>query len=265
MMSLLTVSTAPLLAFPLAMSSTTSSLVGFYVLGLVAIMASLRVIMHPNPVHAILSMIVSLLAVAGIFFLIGAPFAGALEIIVYAGAILVLFVFVIMMLNLGQANDAKEASWLNGQIWATPVGVALIIALILFAMIADMGQVASVGDAGLIGADEVTAQQVGIRLFTDYGLLVEVAGLLLLAALVSAYHIGKKAIDDENVSHGSMKHDMYDEQGEKMIVINDTDDSNYGNNKHGNDNHGKGRTHLTKELATQAKHGKKLSTDEETP
>ena len=240
MMSLLTVSTAPLLAFPLAMSSATSSLVGFYVLGLVAIMASLRVIMHPNPVHAILSMIVSLLAVAGIFFLIGAP----LSKVEYPG----------------YANDAKEASRLNGQIWATPVGVALIIALILFAMIADMGQVASVGDAGLIGADEVTAQQVGIRLFTDYGLLVEVAGLLLLAALVSAYHIGKKAIDDENVSHGSMKHDMYDEQGEKIIVINDTDDSN-----HGNDNHGKVRAHLTKELATQAKHGKKLSTDEETP
>ena len=82
---------------------------------------------------------------------------------------------------------------------------------------------------------------------------------------MSAYHIGKKAIDDENVSHGSMKHDMYDEQGEKMIVIHDTDDSNHGNDKHGNDKHGKGRTHLTKELATQAKHGKKLSTDEETP
>lgn len=241
------------------------SVVGFYVLSLVAIWASLRVVTHANAVHAILSMIVSLLAVAGIFFILGAPFAGILEIIVYAGAILVLFVFVIMMLNLGQANDAKEASWLNGQIWATPVGVAFIIALILFAMIADMGQVASVGDAGLIGADEVTAQQVGIRLFTDYGLLVEVAGLLLLAALVSAYHIGKKAIDDENVSHGSMKHDMYDEQGEKMIVIHDTDDSNHGNDKHGNDKHGKGRTHLTKELATQAKHGKKLSTDEETP
>ena len=73
--------------------------VGFYALSLVAIWASLRVVTHANPVHAILSMIVSLLAVAGIFFIIGAPFAGVLEMIVYAGAILVLFVFVIMMLT----------------------------------------------------------------------------------------------------------------------------------------------------------------------
>ena len=81
-------------------------MVGFYVLSLVAIWASLRVVTHANAVHAILSMIVSLLAVAGIFFILGAPFAGILEIIVYAGAILVLFVFVIMMLNLG--TDTTE-------------------------------------------------------------------------------------------------------------------------------------------------------------
>ena len=61
-------------------------LVGFYALGAVAIFASLRVVILANPVHAILSMIVTLLAIAGIFFIIGAPFAGALEIVVYAGA-----------------------------------------------------------------------------------------------------------------------------------------------------------------------------------
>lgn len=88
------------------------SVVGFYVLSLVAIWASLRVVTHANAVHAILSMIVSLLAVAGIFFILGAPFAGILEIIVYAGAILVLFVFVIMMLNLG-TDTTEEKTWLT--------------------------------------------------------------------------------------------------------------------------------------------------------
>lgn len=210
MMSLFAISTAPMSALSFAMSSASSSLLGFYLLGLVAIMASLRVIMHPNPIHAILSMIVSLLAVAGIFFLIGASFAGALEIIVYAGAILVLFVFVIMMLNLGQTNDAREARWLDSKTWAVPVGVAFILVLILIVMIVGVGQVVS-DDVVMIGATEVTAQQVGVRLFTDYGLLVEVAALLLLGALVSAYHIGKKAIDDENISHSSMQNDADDD------------------------------------------------------
>ena len=64
-----------------------ANLVGFYALAAVAAFASFRVVTHANPVHAILSMIVSLLAVAGIFFILGAPFAGVLEVIVYAGAI----------------------------------------------------------------------------------------------------------------------------------------------------------------------------------
>ena len=73
----------------------------FYICGLIAILATLRVITHTNPVHALLYLIISLLAIAGVFFSLGAYFAGALEIIVYAGAIMVLFVFVVMMLNLG--------------------------------------------------------------------------------------------------------------------------------------------------------------------
>jgi NADH-quinone oxidoreductase subunit J len=69
----------------------------FYLMALVAIVSTVRVVTNANPVHALLSLIVSLLAVAGMFMIVGAPFAGALEIIVYAGAIMVLFVFVVMM------------------------------------------------------------------------------------------------------------------------------------------------------------------------
>ncbi len=74
----------------------------FYICGLIAILATLRVITHTNPVHALLYLIISLLAISGVFFALGAHFAGALEIIVYAGAIMVLFVFVVMMLNPGR-------------------------------------------------------------------------------------------------------------------------------------------------------------------
>ena len=184
-----------------------TALVGFYALGLVAIIASLRVIMLANPVHAILSMIVTLLALAGIFFIIGAPFAGALQVIVYAGAILVLFVFVIMMLNLGTKNDARESKWLASDVWAVPTALTFVIAVVLVYMLS-LGSGISTAEgtevaSSTIGKQTFSAKQVGIALFTEYLLLVEVAALLLLAALVAAYHLGKRALDDENESHTS--------------------------------------------------------------
>lgn len=171
-------------------------LVGFYVLAAVAIFASLRVIIHSNPVHAILSMIVLLLSIAGIMFVIGAPFAGALEIVVYAGAIMVLFVFVIMMLNLGMANDMREERWLDAGTWAIPTGLALIIGVVLYAMIG-----LNHDPAAVIGGVTIPAKAVGTTLFSKYIMLVEIAALLLLAALVAAYHLGKEALDDEDDHH----------------------------------------------------------------
>lgn len=173
-------------------------LVGFYALAAVAIFASLRVVIHANPVHAILSMIVSLLAVAGIMFILGAPFAGALEIIVYAGAILILFVFVIMMLNLGMETEAREERWLDARTWAVPTGLTIIIAVVLYAMIG-----LNHDETAVIGGITVPAKAVGTALFSKYIMLVEVAALLLLAALVAAYHLGKESIDDEIIGNDS--------------------------------------------------------------
>ncbi|MEE6802603.1 NADH-quinone oxidoreductase subunit J, partial [Escherichia coli O8:H10] len=104
----------------------------FYICGLVAIVTTLRVITHTNPVHALLYLIVSLLAISGVFFSLGAYFAGALEIIVYAGAIMVLFVFVVMMLNLGGAEIEQERQWLKPQVW---IGPGLVSAVLLAVMI----------------------------------------------------------------------------------------------------------------------------------
>ncbi len=177
-------------------------LAGFYALAAVAIFASLRVVTLANPVHAILSMIVSLLAISGIFFVLGAPFAGALEIVVYAGAIMVLFVFVIMMLNLGMSNDEREERWLDAGTWAVPTGLTIIIAVVLYAMIG-----LNHNDAAMIGGTTISAKAVGTALFTKYIMLIEVAALLLLAALVAAYHLGKESIDDEIISNSSQAHD----------------------------------------------------------
>lgn len=176
--------------------------IGFYLLAIVAILASLRVITRTNPVHALLNMIVTLLALSGIFFALGAPFAGALEIIVYAGAIMVLFVFVVMMLNLGTQSTLEEESWLSSSAWAVPAGLAFIVGLTLFSLIG-----MKYGSEGMmpafIGVEPVTPKMIGAKLFTEYLLLVEIAGFLLLAGLVAAYHLARSSLDDENESHNS--------------------------------------------------------------
>ena len=164
----------------------------FYICGLVAVLATLRVITHTNPVHALLYLIISLLAIAGVFFSLGAYFAGALEIIVYAGAIMVLFVFVVMMLNLGSAQD-QEKTWLTPTTWVGPG----LLSLILLGFLA-YGILGVTG--GELGLTDVSAKAVGIALFGPYVLAVELASILLLAGLVTAYHLGREDKSGEVLS-----------------------------------------------------------------
>ncbi|MGM8930334.1 NADH-quinone oxidoreductase subunit J [Salinicola halophyticus] len=165
--------------------------IAFYLSGLVAILATLRVVTGTHPVHALFYLIVSLIAVAMVFFALGAPFAGALEIIVYAGAIMVLFVFVVMMLNLGESAVEQERAWLQPKAW---VGPAVLTAILLLVMIVTLVS----GDyTGSISGDPLTAKMVGISLFGPYLVIVELAAMLLLAALVAASHLGRSEAHDE--------------------------------------------------------------------
>lgn len=159
--------------------------IAFYLSGFVAVLATVLAITNTNPVHALLYLIASLLAVAMVFFAIGAPFAGALEVIVYAGAIMVLFVFVVMMLNLGQAAIEQERRWLTPKAW---IGPGILCSMLLVEMI----RVLSPLSAGGIGGSTIDGKAVGIALFGPYLLVVELASMLLLAALVAAYHMGKQ-------------------------------------------------------------------------
>lgn len=168
----------------------------FYLMALVAILSTIRVITNSNPVHALLSLIVSLLAVAGIFFIVGAPFAGALEIIVYAGAIMVLFVFVVMMLNLGSHTVAQEKSWLSSDAWAWPAALSAILCVVLVWMLS------STQAELVLGTEMISPQQVGTSLFSHYVLLVEVVAMLLLGAIVAAYHLGKRGLGDDEKERG---------------------------------------------------------------
>ena len=160
----------------------------FYIASLVAILATIRVITNTNPIHALLYMVISLLAVSMIFFALGAPFAGALEIIVYAGAIMILFVFAVMMLNLGEETRRQEKMWLSPHIWWGPA----LLAALLFAELGWVLWQHNTGGGGEIGAQVIDAKAVGVSLFGPYLLLVELASFLLLAALIAAYHLGKE-------------------------------------------------------------------------
>ena len=156
----------------------------FYVAGAVAIIATTLVITQLNASHALIFLIVSLLAVAVVFYLLGAPFASALEMVIYAGAIMVLFLFVVMMLNLGPAAVEHERTWLRPGMWVGPG----ILTLILFL---EMVYVLVTEDSTTAG-EAVLPKTVGIELFGPYLLAVELASVLLLAALVGAYHLGRR-------------------------------------------------------------------------
>ncbi|AOM39443.1 NADH-quinone oxidoreductase subunit J [Xenorhabdus hominickii] len=166
----------------------------FYIAGLVAILTTLRVITHTNPVHALLYLITSLLALSVVFFSLGAYFAGALEIIVYAGAIMVLFVFVVMMLNLGKSVSEQERIWLKPGVWLGPSILATVLLAVLIYAISTLS-------SAEISGEVVSAKEVGISLFGPYVLAVELASLLLLAGLVVAYHIGRENRQGEVISN----------------------------------------------------------------
>ncbi|MDX1631149.1 MAG: NADH-quinone oxidoreductase subunit J [Thermoanaerobaculia bacterium] len=157
----------------------------FYLAAAVAVASTLLVITGKNAVHALLYFVVSLFAVALIFFLLGAPFVAALEVIVYAGAIMVLFVFVVMLLNQGPEAADREWEWMPPRIFVGPSILAvLLLAELLFLLW---------GDPTMLPGDLVVEpREVGATLLGPYLLAVELASILLLAGLVGAYHLGRR-------------------------------------------------------------------------
>ncbi len=156
----------------------------FYISGLIAVISTFLVVTRKSTVHALLYLIVSLLAVALIFFSLGAPFVAALEVIIYAGAIMVLFVFVIMMLNLGAQSAQQESQWLTPGIWIGPSILTIILAIELIVLFAT-------DPVRLYATNMIGPKQVGIALFGPYVIAVELASMLLLAGLIGAYHLGR--------------------------------------------------------------------------
>jgi NADH-quinone oxidoreductase subunit J len=169
----------------------------FYLTAAVAVLASIKVVTGKNTVHALLYLVVSLLAVAVCFYLMGAPFAAGLEVIVYAGAILVLFVFAIMMFGLTQ-DETQFAAQLYSQgrgirVWIGPVVLALALLVELISVI-NNGEIQQQLSDKIVGA-----KQVGILLYGPYLLAVEIASFLLLAGLVAGYHYAKPDTQEKHL------------------------------------------------------------------
>ncbi|MBE9540215.1 MAG: NADH-quinone oxidoreductase subunit J [Proteobacteria bacterium] len=158
----------------------------FYLAAVIALSATILALTRANAAHALIYLILSLLAVAVLFFLMGAPFAAALEILIYAGAIMVLFVFVIMMLNLGKSGEELERSGLHARNWIIP---GIMATLLFVELMYAVEQTSS-----LTSGTAVSPKEVGLELFGPYVLAVELASMLLLAGLVGAYHLGRRFI-----------------------------------------------------------------------
>lgn len=159
------------------------NVIAFYIAAAIAIVTTVLVITRKNAVQALLYLAISLISVAVIFYDLGAPFIAALEVIIYAGSIIVLFIFVVMMLNLGKRATVAEGKLLQPRMWIGPTILAAIL-------IGEVAVLMASGNAVTPAARVISPKEVGLALYGPYLIGVELSSLLLMAALVGAYHLG---------------------------------------------------------------------------
>lgn len=158
----------------------------FYVLAAVTLFSAIFVVFLRRPVHNVLFMILTMIGLATLFILLQAEFLAMVQIIVYAGAVMVLFLFVIMLLNLEEVSLPKEPRPLR---WGIGVILSLALVVILFPIFSRfVPSIVGKVQPGNVSNMEVIAKE----LFTTYLLPFEVASVLLLAAIIGTVVIGRK-------------------------------------------------------------------------
>ena len=160
----------------------------FWFLTFVAIFSALGMILSKNPVYSVLSLIVTFFCIAGHFLLLNAQFLAAVHIIVYAGAIMVLFLYTIMMLNLNKLEEEKKSAW--SKIIATVAGCMLM--LVLVGIVSKSESI-----TGIPGGTELAGltKNMGVVLYKDFLLPFEISSVLFLAAMVGAVYLSKKELE----------------------------------------------------------------------
>jgi NADH-quinone oxidoreductase subunit J len=157
----------------------------FFLFAAIAVIFALVVVLHRNPVVGALSLVASFFALAVMYVLLEAPFLAALQIIVYAGAIMVLFLFVIMLLNLSHAAEpaTRPVQQFLGYTSSAAFGIGLIYYIVKYAV-----------SSRTEGAFQADARTIGIRMFEAYVFPFEMVSILLLAAIVGALYLSGRAL-----------------------------------------------------------------------
>jgi NADH-quinone oxidoreductase subunit J len=158
----------------------------FWVLSAMALFSALMVITSKNPVHSVIWLILVFFAISGHYLLMNAQFLAIVNIIVYAGAIMVLFLYVLMLMDLKKETEPQKNRWLK--LAGAVAGGSLLLVLVAALLKADIGKnnaETRMGDIGLI-------ENLGKILFTDFVVPFEISSILFLSAMVGAVVIGKK-------------------------------------------------------------------------
>lgn len=164
----------------------TISAVIFYILGLEIIVTTILAMSRRHVVHAVIYLIMSFIGTALLFYLLGAPFLGALEVIIYAGAIMILFLFTVMMLKDERAEPPGPASihWMP----SAAMSLCLLVLILLLAFVDPENRVPMEGAMA-------SPKAFGEFLFRRHWLAIEIISLLLLVALIGAFIVGRRGRD----------------------------------------------------------------------
>jgi NADH-quinone oxidoreductase subunit J len=167
----------------------------FLIFAFLAVAAALVVVAHKNPVYSTMALVVTLFAVAVLFVLLGAPFIGVLQVLIYTGAIVVLFLFVIMLLNIGR--EERQLAGHKAQFFVSILGAVLFGGLVILALSTmRMG-----GQSDAPSLELVSLKGLATTLFTQYLLPFEIIGLLLLVAVIGATVAARRPPQGEGSVH----------------------------------------------------------------
>lgn len=170
-----------------------SELLIFYLFAAIAVGGALVVILQRNPVYSVLATVAAFFGLSGLYVLLDAPFVAVIQIIVYAGAIMVLFLFTVMLLNVPREDAAEwDRTHPLYRPWPRRVGgvlAVLLVAQLLWALARTPGVAEAVG---LQGEGVADVGELGRVLFTDYMFAFEVTSILILAAMVGAVILARR-------------------------------------------------------------------------
>ena len=158
----------------------------FWFLSVIALFSALMVITSKNPVHSVLWLVATFFSISGHYILLNAQFLAIVNIIVYAGAIMVLFLFVIMLMNLNKETEPQKNRWLK--MAGAVSGGCLLLVLVAALRNSDIKQQTALVKEGNIGL----IKNLGKELFSTYVVPFEISSVLFLSAMVGAVVIGKK-------------------------------------------------------------------------